>query len=235
LYPSESYANNIVGTYLLDKVEKCNFAGIHGFTPLFAAAVCGYSEITKELLRYSEKPNVTDDWGNTALHIAAFLGHLPVVRVLLESDVDPEPQAKDGKTPLHLAAVKGHSKICTCLIKHGAKPNLTDNDGRTPMHYAVIAGEIETVTCLIGHHALLDCEDMIGFTSRMLAECYPSSVSDLLKIKHLHTKPLPIDKIGLPVCPKEMPPINRNLHNTEKSLKSLISIYHTFPAPNYLF
>jgi ankyrin repeat protein len=155
-------------------------------------------EIANDLIRcYLAKPDVRDDWGNTPLHIDEFLGHLPVVLVILESGVDPDPQAKNGKTPLHLAAVKGHSEIGTCLIKHGANPNLTDNDGRTHMHYAVMAEKVETFKCLIDGHALLDCKYRIGFTPRMLAEYCPSSVSDLPMIKHLHTKPLPIDEIGL--------------------------------------
>ena len=63
-----------------------------GWTDLHSAALVGYAERVKELLKKGADPNTQAKDGETPLHIAASMGHVDIVKLLLEHGADPNIQ-----------------------------------------------------------------------------------------------------------------------------------------------
>ena len=73
-------------------------------TLLHFAAVRGYHEVARVLVKAGSKVDATDKGGKTPLHWAAFHGHPEVARVLVEAGCKVDATDKQGQTPLHCAA-----------------------------------------------------------------------------------------------------------------------------------
>jgi hypothetical protein len=97
--------NNDVVTaeYLLQRGALPNQQRKDGETPLFAAALRGYTKLVNLLLAHGAKSSVTDIDGLSPLYTAIENDHLDVVQALLENGANPIQQTKCRFTPLALA------------------------------------------------------------------------------------------------------------------------------------
>ena len=71
-----------------------NLKNREGHTALLIAAIYGYTDIVRLLLKYDADPNIKDNYGDTALMGASDKGHIDIVRLLLEKGADPDIKNK---------------------------------------------------------------------------------------------------------------------------------------------
>jgi ankyrin repeat protein len=129
------------------------------FTPLYYAAMYGYTEIAAYLL---DKGAYVDGWYDeyqfgfeTPLHYAAENGHVQMVKLLLTYGARVDAQYL-GQTPLHSAVHNGYLDIAQVLIDHGASIDACDEEGYTPLYLAVQSGYREIVSYLLEKAALVN-------------------------------------------------------------------------------
>jgi hypothetical protein len=92
-----------------------------GMTPLHMAALGGYLESMKELLKkkvflnLNASVNVKDCYGSTPLHLAAAKGHIEAVKILLAHGALVDAKDENAKTPLERAREGNHDEVVECL------------------------------------------------------------------------------------------------------------------------
>jgi ankyrin repeat protein len=141
----------------------------NGYTPLYAAASHGHTEVVKALIE--RDANNVDHLchGFSSLHTAAENNYIEIVEALLEAGANINQPANDGRTPLHFAVQKGNIDIVKTLLKADAT-NISQsaNDGRTPLHIAVQDGNVEIVKVLSASKVGVD-EPYNGFAPLHIA------------------------------------------------------------------
>ncbi|XP_067623254.1 uncharacterized protein [Eurosta solidaginis] len=136
-----------------------------GFTPLHAAAECGYLELVNFLLQNKADVNARNDRDWTPLHAAALNGHLEIVNALILKGANVNASVIDGCTPLHYAIENGHEKVANILLKHGANANVVDKTyNNTPLHYAAKDGHEKIVKALLINKANASITTVEGIT-----------------------------------------------------------------------
>jgi ankyrin repeat protein len=117
-------------------------------TPLLDAAIPGYPEVVRELLRGGADVGKAESNGWTALHFVADDGDQTTLHELLlhppTRDVI-DRRSRDGWTPLMLAARKGHAAIARRLLDRGADRRLLLRDGRDALALAIKSLSAATV------------------------------------------------------------------------------------------
>ena len=86
-----------------------------GRTILHIAAIYGYTEIIKIILKHDVDVNARDDQGNTSLHYAAWYGQAKMVEKLLEAGAVSSIKNKKGETPLDIASKYNRHDIFALL------------------------------------------------------------------------------------------------------------------------
>jgi hypothetical protein len=106
--------------------------------PLHYAALIGYGDGVKLLLKRGARVNLANDIGVTALHLAAGGQCEKTVELLLQNGADITLKNKSGETPLHWGAIRG-GKV---LIKHTVlqnpeteKPDYITNNSELSKHW----------------------------------------------------------------------------------------------------
>ena len=84
------------------------------WTPLYAAAFCGKTQIVQMLLEAGADVHAATNKGQTPLFAAAQKGHAEIVKSLLQAGADVHRATDDGRTPLSVATER-HAKICQML------------------------------------------------------------------------------------------------------------------------
>ena len=121
--------------------------------PLHDAALRGYVDVVRLLLKMKYAVDAPDAQGNTALHNAALKGRLEVVSALLDAGAAPNAFSRNGSTPLHEAALGGNSKVIELLVSKGASVDAVDAEGNTPLHLAAAFERKDAIDALWRAHA----------------------------------------------------------------------------------
>ena len=149
-------------------------------TPLYYAALCGFSGLAKHLIAtYAVDVNEKLYGGSTPLLAASRMGHVDVAHVLLDHGADANAQTKASVMPLHWASYKGHLKFVQLLLEHGATVNETDY-GLPPLHLAVRSGNLEIVRLLLDHGA--DVHLRVGGGLTPLQEATGEGARDIVQL-----------------------------------------------------
>ena len=145
-------------------------------TPLYLAAMFGWHEIVKRLIKSGAKI-IPNNKGFTPLHIAAYHQNFETVKTLLEmQEINEWLNLKntDGDTALSMAAEKYDHKITELLLNSNAIITTSNQDGNTPLHKAAMSAS-PAVKLLLGTESknqFINQQNNEGATALFLATKY---------------------------------------------------------------
>jgi ankyrin repeat protein len=119
--------------------------------PLFFAAMWGWSDWVRRLLRDGHNVNERSRHGSTAASAVASNRNTDILGQLLEAGARVNNVDGMGETELHRSAWNGDLEIVRMLVAAGANVNSTAQRGRTPLHLAVESENVEVVKFLVDH------------------------------------------------------------------------------------
>jgi hypothetical protein len=167
--PSNSHLDAWIWMHDVDKDQSRTMEDLpdrpsrRGGTPLYYAALCGFTELVKHLA--SLRPEDLHDshgYYGTPLHAASYMGHYDAVLALLDSDPMMVDKKVDNKTPLHAAYYGGHLKIIKLLLDKGAEVDNTllndpyrRNDGLRSTNAPPLLGD-DLHSAILGSSSSLD-------------------------------------------------------------------------------
>ena len=138
-------------------------------TPLHLAALNGYLEIVKYLIKKEADIDAKNRKNQTPLHLAVHNAHKHIIEYLVESGADINAIEDEGDTPLAWAAYKGQTEVVSLLIKLGANVHGQNKTGNTPLHWASEKGYLDIVELLISQDANLQLNNFENQIPLMLA------------------------------------------------------------------
>ncbi|XP_036057798.1 protein phosphatase 1 regulatory subunit 12B isoform X1 [Onychomys torridus] len=190
--------------FLVENRANVNHQDNEGWTPLHAAASCGYLNIAEYFISHGASVGIVNSEGE----VPSDLAEEPAMKDLLleqvkKQGVDLEQsrkeeeqqmlqdarqwlnsgkiedvrQARSGATALHVAAAKGYSEVLRLLIQAGYELNVQDHDGWTPLHAAAHWGVKEACSILAEALCDMDIRNKLGQT--------PFDVADEGLVEHL--------------------------------------------------
>lgn len=92
--------NKALAQTILESNPAVNVTNENGATPLMFAAIAGYEDIMKELIKKGAEVNAQDNEGRTALMIAAEKLSISIAKLLLNNNADKALKDKLGHTVL---------------------------------------------------------------------------------------------------------------------------------------
>ncbi|GFY95163.1 hypothetical protein Acr_10g0005480 [Actinidia rufa] len=123
------------------------------YSPLHVAALLGYLDFSRELLRRNpELAGSPCPGGSTPLHLASAKGYVEIVKEL--TLVNPDlcfAFDLDGRSPIHLAAIKGRVGVLTELVR--VRPEATrvlTQGGESCLHLCVKYNRLEALKAVVG-------------------------------------------------------------------------------------
>jgi ankyrin repeat protein len=123
--------------------------GWPAYAPLARAAMHGWDDVCRLLLKAGALVNARDEHGTTALHHAAPSANEATLAILLEHGADINAVDNIGYSVLHSAArdvIPGRSAY---LIRCGATALTRISGGETPLHSAASANKVDACRCLV--------------------------------------------------------------------------------------
>lgn len=138
-----------------DGLSASRLLDVNEATPLHSAAVKGYAEIVRELLKAGTRCNICSKLNVTPLHLAAQEGYVSVVKELLNHNADPNIADDNQSSPLHAASITGNLSVVEKLLKFGADVSKADDEQVSPLHHASRHGHVDVVRHLLGAGAEL--------------------------------------------------------------------------------
>jgi len=163
-----SYGYKDAVSYLLQHKANPNVQTDGSLSPLHIAAMQGYVNIAKLLIKHGAAIDANDKkHHHTPLHIAvtAQENNLELTALLLEEGAKVNIHGThQGWTPLHLAAVYGRADIAKLLLDKGADIDCKDQINETPLHKAVSYKNIETTKLLLKRGASVNTKNEFGET-----------------------------------------------------------------------
>jgi ankyrin repeat protein len=158
--------HNIDTDPLLDSLALYPFALVEGpniATPLYYAALCGFYDLTEQLI-IKHPQQVNAPGGRYVSPLAAALGggHFEIAQLLYGRSADVDVQGRSNRTPLDGASCSGQLEIVQWLLSRGANPNVPDRGGWTPLHSAAHFGHTEVSRLLLQYQANINARDNDG-------------------------------------------------------------------------
>jgi ankyrin repeat protein len=139
-------------------------------TPLYYAALCGFSGLVRHLLiTHPEDVNTESGYLKTALHAAYRGGQLECMQLLLQCGADVDTRNVEGEAVSHLASEHGKTEVVKLLLQHGADVNAKGLFGWAPLHNAIWKGHKEIVRLLLEYKPNLNARNIDGDTALILA------------------------------------------------------------------
>jgi ankyrin repeat protein len=145
---------------LIRKRASVNANGVAG-TPLFQAALAGYTSTVEILLANGADPDLATAGGQTPLMAAAHGGFAQIGRILISrganldvrtasgaSELESRTATVGGESALHYAAGGGHLEFVALLLERGANPQAEDNSGLIPLDWALRQGRFAVAELL---------------------------------------------------------------------------------------
>jgi ankyrin repeat protein len=135
-------------------------------TPLHMAAIMGYFNVVKTLIKFGSDVNAQDKRGNTPLHVATTS---KIAKELVNVGAKVNSRNKYGDTPLHTLSnpesfvYYAGENIAKILINAGANVNDKNDYGDTPLHLASSGGNLELVKELVNSGANVNAENQNSF------------------------------------------------------------------------
>jgi hypothetical protein len=123
--------------------------------PLYYASLCGFHNLTKDLIvKYPLQVNADGGCYVRPL-VAALAGrHFRTADLLHLNGADPHVRGYEQKTPLHDVAYRGDLDIVHQLIDYGVDINAVDVEGCTPLYIASrYPRNIDAIRLLLEHGA----------------------------------------------------------------------------------
>ncbi|EPY89410.1 hypothetical protein CB1_000111014 [Camelus ferus] len=192
--------------FLVENGASVNQQDNEGWTPLHAAASCGYLNIAEYFINHGASVGIVNSEGEVPSDLAEepavkdlLLEHVRKQGVDLEQSrkeeeqqmlqdarqwlnrgkIEDVRQPRSGATALHVAAAKGYSEVLRLLIQAGYELNVQDHDGWTPLHAAAHWGVREACSILAEALCDMDARNKLGQT--------PFDVADEGLVGHLET------------------------------------------------
>jgi ankyrin repeat protein len=125
-----------------------NREDVRGRTSLHLAALCGASDVVKELLSECNIHHRDRDW-NTPVHLASTSGSVGVLELVVNAGGDVNKLNKTGESPLGIACERGHSEAVRWLLKHGSRCQMGDPSHPSPLHHAARRDHVDCMDALI--------------------------------------------------------------------------------------
>jgi ankyrin repeat protein len=169
--PSKSHFEAWIRMYDIDKGQSRtmeNFAELpsqRSGTPLYYAALCGFTELVKHLASSPPPEDLHDTHGQygTPLHAASYKGHYDTVLALLDSNAKKDEKV-DNRTPLHAAYYGGQPKVIELLLDKGAGVDSKGIFDNTLLHCASLDGRLDVVKLLLKFDAAINAKNNNGWT-----------------------------------------------------------------------
>ncbi|KAI0249056.1 hypothetical protein BJV78DRAFT_1284306 [Lactifluus subvellereus] len=140
-----------------------------GATPLYYAALCGFTELAKQLIiTHAEDVNVQCGWRETPLYGAFRGGQLECMRLLLEHGADTEARIAEDSV-LHLASRDGQVEVVRLLLQHNADVNAQGYMHQTPLHDASSLGHLKVAQLVLEYGADVNAQNEYRSTPLHLA------------------------------------------------------------------
>lgn len=118
-------------------------------TPLHLAALGGYLDIVKYLVKKGASINVKNRKNQTPLHLAVHNAHKDIIKYLVTHGAEINAIEDEGDTPLAWAVYKGQTEILTLLIELKGNTHTQNKMGYTPLHWAAEKGYIDIAKTLL--------------------------------------------------------------------------------------
>lgn len=139
----------------------------HFVTPLWCAAISGWLDVVKCLVKHGANINSVSDTGSTPVRSACYMTHIEIVKFLIESGADIFRANHSGGTCL-INSVQS-IQLCRLLLSYGVEVNAYDIQGETALHYAIQERNFGTVVLLIDYGADVTIKSKHGNDALQLA------------------------------------------------------------------
>ncbi|KAF0041026.1 hypothetical protein F2P81_006924 [Scophthalmus maximus] len=182
--------------FLVESGSDVNTGDNEGWTPLHAAASCGFIQITKYLIEHGAQVGAVNSEGELPLDVATEDAMERVLKAEIKKqgiDVDkarkeeerimlqdamavlagggtltPHPNTK--ATALHVAAAKGYIEVLKVLLQCDVDVDSRDSDSWTPLHAAAHWGQEEVCTLLADNMCDMGAVNNVGQTPLDVAD-----------------------------------------------------------------
>jgi ankyrin repeat protein len=148
---------------LLSLGADINATDVDGATPLYSAAVKGYSEVALKLIAVNADVTIpsagNDDKDITALHCVAENGNIMLAKALLQKGANVNAITARNASPIFYAVRNNHVNMVQLLLEHGADCNGTGQDGWNSLLIASFIGSEECLELLLDADASVTALD----------------------------------------------------------------------------
>ncbi|MGH0171466.1 UNVERIFIED_CONTAM: hypothetical protein FKN15_060826 [Acipenser sinensis] len=144
--------------FLVEHGANVNQPDNEGWTPLHAAASCGFTEIAGFLIKKGARVEVVNSEGELPLDVA----QESAMERLLQAEIKKQGDSLPSPPPPRIACIDENLEMVEFLVEHGANVNQPDNEGWTPLHAAASCGFTEIAGFLIKKGARVEVVNSEG-------------------------------------------------------------------------
>jgi ankyrin repeat protein len=175
------YGHTAAARHLIEHGADVNRRGAYRRTALIYAAIGGFLELVRLVLKAGADPQSKNAAGENALFelITAENDDPQLARALIEGGIDPAARDKGHGSALSWAAFCGRQAIVELLLDLGISPNSGDLDGEPALVQAMHQGHPKIVRLLFDRGADPDAENLYGTT--LLAHAAERGDQELVK------------------------------------------------------